>query len=200
MTGIPGGKPAAPAPEVAPAAAQPATARPAVPRHWQPLVAVTRPGEIDITPDGQVRDTQPRAQAVVNGRIPQLGTWHSRGALRIAVMRDPRGLALGGDIDEETYPALVEALDRIPPDHASLHVDLSAVTFCDLPGLRAIVRLADTSTPVILHGVPRPLRTVMKILGWDQEPGLVISKCQHGTPGRGGLWADPPAVRPAHLP
>ena len=87
-------------------------------------------------------------------------------------------LVLGGDIDEETYPALIEALSRIPRDSAGLHVDLSAVTFCDLAGLRAVVRLAETTTPVILHGLPGTVLTVMKILGWDQQPGLVISKRQ----------------------
>ncbi len=200
MTGIPDGKPLAAVPEVEPAAAQPATATPAMPQHRQGVEAVTRPGEIDITTDGHVPDTLARAQALVKMRNPTLGIWHSHGALRIAVMRAPPGLALGGDIDEETYPALVEALSHIPPDMASFHVDLSAVTFCDLAGLRAIVGLADASTPVILHGVPRPLRAVMKILGWDQEPGLVISKRQHGMPVRENIWAGPPAVQPAHLP
>ena len=85
-------------------------------------------------------------------------------------------LVLSGEIDEETYPTLIEALSRIPRDNAGLHVNLSAVTFCDLAGLRAIVRLAESTTPVILHGVPGTLLTVMKILGWDQQPGLVISK------------------------
>ena len=88
-------------------------------------------------------------------------------------------LALKGDIDEESYPALIEALSRLPRDNAGLHVNLSAVTFCDLAGLRAIVGLAGARTPVILHGVPSPLRTVMKILGWDEEPGLVISEFEH---------------------
>jgi ABC-type transporter Mla MlaB component len=88
-------------------------------------------------------------------------------------------LVLSGDIDEETYPALIEALSRIPRDNAVLHVDLSAVTFCDLGGLRAIVRLAESTAPVILHGVPSTVLTVMKILGWDQQPGLVVSKRQH---------------------
>jgi ABC-type transporter Mla MlaB component len=91
-------------------------------------------------------------------------------------------LVLSGDIDEGTYPALIEALSRIPRDNAGLHVALSAVTFCDLAGLRAIVRLAENTTPVILHGVPRTLLTVMKILGWDQQPGLVVSKPQHDMP------------------
>jgi anti-anti-sigma regulatory factor len=89
---------------------------------------------------------------------------------------------LSGDIDEETYPALMEALSRVPRDSAVLHVDLSAVTFCDLAGLRAIVRLAEGTAPVILHRVPKRLLTVMKILGWDQQPGLVVSKRQHSMP------------------
>jgi ABC-type transporter Mla MlaB component len=93
-------------------------------------------------------------------------------------------LVLSGDIDEETYPALIEVLSRLLRDNASLHVDLSAVTFCDLAGLRAIVGLAESTTPVKLHGTPRTLLTVMKILGWDQRPGLVVSKHQHNMPVR----------------
>jgi anti-anti-sigma regulatory factor len=158
MTGIPDGKPRAPAPDLGPAAAQPATAPPVMPQHRQWLM-VTLPGEIEVTEDGQVT------------------------------------LVLGGDIDEEIYPALIEALSRIRRDSAGLHVDLSAVTFCDLAGLRAIVRLAESTTPVILHGVPRTLLTVMKILGWDQQPGLVISKRQHSMPIRRCVWPGPPAEK-----
>ena len=160
MTGTPDVKLLAPAPDMGPAAAQPATAPPAMPQHRQRLV-VTLPGEIDVTEDGQ-------GYAM---------------------------LVLSGDIDEETYPALIEALSRIPRDSAGLHVDLSAVTFCDLAGLRAIVRLAESTTPVILHGVPGTLLTVMKILGWDQQPGLVISKRQHSMPVRRCVWAGPPAEK-----
>ena len=158
MTGTPDVKPLALAPDMGPAAAQPATAPPAMLHHRQRLV-VTLPGGIEVTKDGQVYDT----------------------------------LVLSGDIDEETYPALIEALSRIPRDSAGLHVNLSAVTFCDLAGLRAILRLAESTTPVILHGVPRTVVTVMKILGWDQQPGLVISKRQHACPE--GIWAGPPAEK-----
>lgn len=56
------------------------------------------------------------------------------------------------------------------------------MTFCDVAGLRAIVRLADSSAPVVLHAVPGPVLTVLNILGWDQEPGLVISTCRHDPP------------------
>lgn len=160
MTGTPDVKPLAPAPDMGPAAAQPATAPPAMPQHRQRPV-VTLPGDVEITDDGQVYDT----------------------------------LVLSGDIDEETYPALIEALSRIPRDNADLHVDLSAVTFCDLAGLRAIVRLAESTTPVILHGVPGTLLTVMKILGWDQQPGLVVSKRQHACPDDASGPARPPRRR-----
>jgi anti-anti-sigma regulatory factor len=91
-------------------------------------------------------------------------------------------LVLSGDIDEETYPALIEALSRLLRDNAGLHVDLSAVTFCDLAGLRAIVGLAESTRPVTLRGASGTLLTVMKILGWDQQPGLVVSKHQHSMP------------------
>jgi anti-anti-sigma regulatory factor len=160
MTGTPDVKPLAPAPDMGAAAAQPATAPPAMPQHRQRLVVVL-PGEIDVTDDGQVYDT----------------------------------LVLSGDIDEETYPTLIDALSRVPRDNAGLHVDLSAVTFCDLAGLRAIARLAESTTPVILHGVPRTLLTVMKILGWDQQPGLVISKRQHSMPVRRCIWPGLPAEK-----
>ncbi len=141
MTGATYREPRVPAPHRGPAAARPAATTPARPRR-RLLMAVTPPGQINITQDSQAHDR----------------------------------LVLAGDIDEDAYPALIEALKHLPRDHAGLHVDLSAVTFCDLAGLRAIVRLAGSTTPVILHGVPRTLLTVMKILGWDQQPGLMISK------------------------
>ena len=92
-------------------------------------------------------------------------------------------LTLEGDVDEETYPALIGALSQISRHNTSLLVDLSAVTFCDVAGLWAIVRLADITRPVTLQGVPGPVLTVMKILGWDQEPGLMIA--QAPAPGAG---------------
>ena len=94
----------------------------------------------------------------------------------------------------------MEALSSIPRDNPRLHVDLSAVTFCDLAGLRAIVRLAGPATQVILHEVPKTLLIVMTILGWDQEPGLVISEFQHDWPGGGSSGPASAAARPAHLP
>lgn len=112
-------------------------------------------------------------------RNRQIGPWQAQGALRTATMSSPPGLAMAGDIDEESYSALIEALFKVAGNTVGLHIDLSAVKFCDVAGLHSIVQLAGAGLPVILHGVPAPLRTVMRILGWDDTPGLVISKRQH---------------------
>jgi anti-anti-sigma regulatory factor len=109
-----------------------------------------------------------------------LGQFRCRGALRMALTGCPPGLAIGGDVDEYTYPALVEMLDELAQGRDEVHVDLSAVEFCDLAGLRAIVRLATARRTVVLHGLPAQHRTVLSILGWDGTPGLVIDNKPSG--------------------
>ncbi len=94
----------------------------------------------------------------------------------MAQMSYPPGLALGGEIDEATYPALVEKLGEFARGRDEVHIDLSAVEFCDLAGLRAIVRLATAGRTVVLHGLPVQLQTILGILGWDCTPGLVIDQ------------------------
>jgi anti-anti-sigma regulatory factor len=71
-------------------------------------------------------------------------------------MSYPPGLAMGGDIDEESYSALIEALFELTGNTAGVHIDLSAVEFCDLAGLHSIIQLTGAGLPVILHGVLRP--------------------------------------------
>jgi ABC-type transporter Mla MlaB component len=91
----------------------------------------------------------------------------------------PPGLALAGEIDENTYPALVEKLAEFTGPE--LHLFLADVEYCDLAGLRAMIRLANGSGGsrarlVVLHEVPAPLQTVLGIVGWDSTPGLVIDR------------------------
>jgi anti-anti-sigma regulatory factor len=112
-------------------------------------------------------------------RDRQVGPWEAHGALRTATMSYPPGLAMGGDIDEETYSALLEALLKVAGNTAGVHIDLSAVKFCDVAGLHSIIQLGGAGLPVVLYGVPVPLSAVMRVLGWDDTPGLVISKRQH---------------------
>jgi ABC-type transporter Mla MlaB component len=124
------------------------------------------------------------------------------GVLRITTTDDPPGLAIAGEIDESTYPGLVSALDKLADGPAEIHVSLAAVSYCDLAGLRAIVRItgADSngtdgsgnggSRRVVLHGVPRQLKTVLQIVGWDSIPGLALDqpdrRVQPGSAGRSG--------------
>jgi ABC-type transporter Mla MlaB component len=107
-------------------------------------------------------------------------------------MNNPRGLAIGGEIDEDAYPALVKKLGELAWGSDEVHVDLTALQYCDLAGLRAIVRAATTGRTVVLHGLPEQLQTIRGILGWDNTPGLVTDNSPSGcrlppaNPGRSG--------------
>jgi anti-anti-sigma factor len=103
---------------------------------------------------------------------------YDNGVLRITLMPGAR-LALAGEIDEDTYPALVGVLEELAGQVAEVHLDLSGVLYCDLAGLRAITRLTDASRGsgrrrVVLHGMSPQLHAVLSIVGWDSIPGLVM--------------------------
>ena len=104
---------------------------------------------------------------------------YDNGILRITPTASPAGLAIAGEIDEATYPALVTSLHELAEGHQVLHLDLGGVSYCDLAGLRAIVRLAigdgaDRPRQVVLHNLPRHIRAVLAITGWDALPGLAV--------------------------
>ena len=104
---------------------------------------------------------------------------YDNGVLRITQTVRPAGLAIAGEIDEATYPALVTSLHDIADRHHEFHLDLSGVRYCDLAGLRAIVRLADDDSAgsarhVLLHNVPHPMRMALAVTGWDALPGLAV--------------------------
>lgn len=101
------------------------------------------------------------------------------GSLQIRRTIRPPGLCLAGEIDDLSYPALVAALDELAVSVGSgdLHLDLSGVGFCDMAGLRAMVGLAerlDGGRHVVLHAPAPPLRTVLRVVGWDDAHGLVV--------------------------
>jgi hypothetical protein len=114
------------------------------------------------------------------------------GVLRITTTDDPPGLAIAGEIDESTYPGLVSALDKLAEGPAEVHVSLAEVSYCDLAGLRAIVRITGAESNgaagggagtggnggrrVVLHGVPLSLKAVLRIVGWDSIPGLAMDQ------------------------
>jgi len=110
------------------------------------------------------------------------------GVLRITATDDPPGLAMAGEIDESTYAGLCSALDKLTDSPAEVHVSLAEVSYCDLAGLRAIVRITGAESNgtgglsgnggrrVVLHGVPLSLKAVLRIVGWDSIPGLAMDQ------------------------
>lgn len=109
------------------------------------------------------------------------------GVLRITSMTNPHGLIIAGEIDESTYPGLLEALQHSADGQAEVHVSLGGVSYCDLAGLRAIVCVTGAGgcedsgngyhggrRAVVLHDVPPQLIAVLRIVGWDSTDGLIL--------------------------
>ena len=105
------------------------------------------------------------------------------GVLRITCMGSPASLAVAGDIDEYTCPALVDTLRKLTDGLHEIHINLAGVEYCDLAGLRAIILLAgsranhdSSGIRLVLQEVPGQLKTIVQILGWDTTPGLAIDE------------------------
>jgi ABC-type transporter Mla MlaB component len=99
------------------------------------------------------------------------------GALRIIRLPGPGpGFALTGEIDEAAFPALARRLGEIAADLDEVHLNLAALDYTDLAGLRVIVGLADAGRRgVVLHQVPPHLRAILNIVGWDTAPGVQVA-------------------------
>ena len=109
-------------------------------------------------------------------------TAYDDGRLRITRTGRRPVLAIAGVINEHTRTGLVTALSRLTAGQPEVHISLRDVIQCELAGLRAIVLLTGSSSEasdagrvVVLHEVPEHLMTILRILGWDCAPGLVIA-------------------------
>jgi anti-anti-sigma regulatory factor len=111
-----------------------------------------------------------------------VGRQELQSPLRITFHRGPATLELAGVIDDSTYPVLTRSLARAAlSGAAAIRIDLTGVEFCDLAGLRAITSLAKpagqgpgTVRQVTIAHLPAPLARIMRILGWDATPGLIL--------------------------
>ena len=95
---------------------------------------------------------------------------------------EPPIMVLAGEVDEASYPGLVAALTGAAAHYDEIHLDLAGLDYCDLAGLRAIVRLASPDVAgsgavkqVVLHRVPDSVRTVLHIVGWDAAAQLTLA-------------------------
>ena len=85
------------------------------------------------------------------------------------------GYALAGEIDGSTIGGLAGKLAEITADLDEVHLDLAALDYSDLAGLRVIVQLAGPGRHVVLHRVPPHLRAILGIVGWDGAPGVEVA-------------------------
>ncbi len=107
-------------------------------------------------------------------------TAYDDGRLRITRGGRRPVLAIAGVINEHNRTGLVTALSNLTAGQQEIHISLRDVISCELAGLRAIILLTGSSSDaarlVVLHEVPEHLTTILRILGWDCAPGLVIAE------------------------
>ena len=116
-------------------------------------------------------------------------------ALRVSSSGSPPWLVIAGEIDESTYPILLAGL-AAAEGYREIHIELGGVRYCDLAGLRSIVRLTGTSSVsgrpirrVVLHAVPSWLAEVLQILGWDTVPGIALEELPLSGASRLRRWS-----------
>ena len=120
----------------------------------------------------------------VCGDLPAVSVPEQAGSSRLQAVfsSPPPTLHLAGDIDECTFTDLMDILARAAAGGASrIHVDLADVEYCDVAGLRAIISLASGQgnapaavDEIVFTHLPGPLQRVLRILGWDAAPGVIL--------------------------
>lgn len=94
---------------------------------------------------------------------------------------EPAGLRFAGEIDISNSDAVTQSMRIALSDVARSHLDLSALSFIDVSGIRALVETATDlggGRQMLLHGLPRQLQTVMRITGWADEAALALCDCK----------------------
>ncbi|HXM56944.1 MAG TPA: MEDS domain-containing protein [Candidatus Dormibacteraeota bacterium] len=115
-------------------------------------------------------------EALHGGRVGP-DPMYADGLLRISRSLLPAGLVITGDIDASNVEPVAEALAVATAVPGDIHLDVSGLAFCDIGGFRAIVaagRNLHGGRRIVLHGLSRQLRRVVRLVGWDAEPGLAI--------------------------
>ena len=104
---------------------------------------------------------------------------------QLVVLRttSPNGLSFAGEIDASNSHAVSDALTSAQVPDRDIHVNVAGLVFCDISGIRAFVTAAESlpkGRRMLLHGMPAQLETVIKAVGWNRIPALVVCKCESG--------------------
>ncbi len=100
------------------------------------------------------------------------------GALAIERSEAPRVLHVRGEIDVSNSDAIATAVAGALLDAGDVTVDFQRVLFCDLSGLRTLVRAAQDLAEgqrILVTGLPEHLQHALRIVGWSDISGLVIA-------------------------
>ncbi len=95
---------------------------------------------------------------------------------------DPNGMRFSGEIDINNCDAVGSCLNAIAAQESDVHLDITSLIFCDISGIRAFVEAAEHRERgrLLLHGLPQPLQTVMRVTGWADLPNLAVCDCKGG--------------------
>jgi anti-anti-sigma factor len=96
----------------------------------------------------------------------------------------PAGLRFVGEIDVANAHSVTASLASVECG-CDIHIDVTALSFCDVSGIRAFVTAAeevDAGRRLILHGLPDLLQKVIMMTGWGALPSLVLCHCQSDQP------------------
>ena len=92
----------------------------------------------------------------------------------------PAGLSFSGEIDASNSHAVGTAISSLQAPDRDVHVEVSNLQFIDISGIRAFVNAAESMPKgrrLLLHGMPPQLETVIKVVGWNRMPTLVVCEC-----------------------
>jgi anti-anti-sigma regulatory factor len=117
-----------------------------------------------------------------NVRAPEAARGHVYADKQLVVAQtdSPAGISFSGEIDASNSHAVGSSIATEMTPGKDLHVDVSEVIFCDISGIRAFVAVAEglpEGRRLLLHGMPAALETVMRVVGWNRLPALVVCEC-----------------------
>jgi anti-anti-sigma regulatory factor len=110
-----------------------------------------------------------------HGGVVRVDPLHDGRRLRIVPTYAPRGLRIGGVVDESVAEPLAGALAQAmgwPAAEPVFVLDLGELSFIDVAGVRTLVRFAEALAPerrVRVHGMPATMRRILRIANWRLE-------------------------------